>query len=167
MNKYSLDTTGLKIIDLNGKDYCIIHWISVLLRNRNVTISSNMELQAMNYILENFPVDIDNYDIIIEYRADDSYFSYARDFFSDAITVKRLSQVMKLDNLGNQIVLKSKLAFSRIKFLGYTEDPPYQLPDNFEIIVKRYHNKEIIHIQAIKMLQMKRSTFLKYSKVIK
>ena len=30
-NKYILDTTGLKILDLNSKDYCIIHWISVLL----------------------------------------------------------------------------------------------------------------------------------------
>jgi len=45
--------------------------------------------------------------------------------------------------------------------------PPYQLPDNFEIIVKRYHNKEFTNIQAAKILQMKRSTFLKYSKVIK
>lgn len=74
VHKYLLDTTGLKILDLNGKEYCIIHWISVLLKNRKVTLSSNMELQSMNYILENFPVDTNSYDIIIGYRADDSYF---------------------------------------------------------------------------------------------
>ena len=33
-NKYIIDTTGLKVLDLNSKDYCIIHWISVLLKNR-------------------------------------------------------------------------------------------------------------------------------------
>lgn len=122
-NKYSLDTTGLKILDLNSKEYCIIHWISVLLKNRKVTLSSDIETAAMYYILDNFPVDTENYDIILGYRADDSYFSYARDFLSNTITVKRLTQVMKLGNLGNQIVLKSRLAFSRIKFLGYEEAP--------------------------------------------
>lgn len=122
-NKYSLDTTGLKILDLNSKDFCIIHWISVLLKNRKVTLSSDIETAAMYYILDNFPVDTDNYDLILGYRADDSYFSYARDFLSNTITVKRLTQVMKLGNLGNQIVLKSKLAFSRVKFLGYEEAP--------------------------------------------
>lgn len=122
-NKYLLDMSGLKILDLNSEDYCIIHWISVLLKNRKVNLSSDIESDAMNYILDNFPVDTESYDIIMGYRADDSYFSYARDFLSNSISVKRLTQVMKLGNLGNQIVLKSKLSFSRIKFLGYEEAP--------------------------------------------
>lgn len=122
-NKYALNKSGLKTLDLNGKEYSIIHWISVLLKNRKVTLSSDVESAAMYYILDNFPVDTDSYDIIKGYRADDSYFSYARDFLGNTITVKRLTQVMKLGNLGNQIVLKSKLAFSRIKFLGYEEAP--------------------------------------------
>jgi uncharacterized protein YozE (UPF0346 family) len=122
-NKYSLNTKGLKILDLNSKNFCIVHWISVLLANRKVTLNSEIEEQAQAYILEHFPVDTDNYDIICGYRADDSYFSYARDFLSNTITVQRLIKVMKLGNLGNQIVLKSKLAFSHIKFLGYEEAP--------------------------------------------
>ena len=122
-NKYSLDTRGLKILDLNGKEFCIIHWISVLLQNRKVSLSSDIEAAAMQYVLQNFPVDTESHDIICGYRADDSYFSYARAFLGNTITVKRLSQVMKLGELGNQIVLKSKTAFSRIKFLGYEEAP--------------------------------------------
>jgi hypothetical protein len=122
-NKYLLNTQGLKILDLNSKDFCIIHWISVLLANRKVTLNSEIEEQAQAYILEHFPVDTEGYDIICGYRANDSYFSYARDFLSNTITVKRLTQVMQLGNLGNQIVLKSKQAFSHIKFLGYEEAP--------------------------------------------
>lgn len=122
-NKYSFNMSGLKILDLNSNEYSIIHWISVLLQNRKVTFNSDIEASAMYYILDNFPVKTENYDVIIGYRADDSYFSYARDFLSNTITVKRLKQVMKLGNLGNQIVLKSKLAFNNIKFLGYEEAP--------------------------------------------
>ena len=45
--------------------------------------------------------------------------------------------------------------------------PKYKLPDNFEEIVKRFHNKEINNIQAAKLLNMTRGTFLKYSKLFK
>ena len=122
-NKYSFDMTGLKILNLNAKEFSIIHWVSVLLKNRKVTLNTDIEREGMYYILDNFPVDTENSDVIIGYRANDSYFSYARDFLSNAITVKRLTQVMRLGNLGNQIVVKSKLAFSRLKFLGYETAP--------------------------------------------
>ena len=45
--------------------------------------------------------------------------------------------------------------------------PKYQLPNNFEEIVKRFHNKELNNIEAAKLLNMKRGTFLKYSKLYK
>ena len=102
-NKYILDTTGLKVLDLNSKDYCIIHWISVLLKNRKFTIDNDFGNSARKYIL--------------------AYFSYARDFLQNGISVRRLAQVMKLGNLGNQIVLISPKAFSQIKFVGYEEAP--------------------------------------------
>ena len=120
-NMYELDMTGLKILDLNGADYCILHWISVLLKNRKVTLETDLSIVAKKYILENFPVDAASYDIIKGYRADDSYFSFARDFLQNTISVKRLAQVMKLGNLGNQIVLTSEKAFEQIRFTGYEE----------------------------------------------
>lgn len=43
--------------------------------------------------------------------------------------------------------------------------PKYKLPDNFKEIVSRFHNKEITNVQAAKLLNMKRCTFLKYSKL--
>lgn len=118
-NKYSFDMTGLNILNLNSEEFCIIHWVSVLLKNRKVTLNSDVEREGMYYILDNFPVETNNADVIIGYRANDSYFSYARDFLSNAITVKRLKQVMQLGSLGNQVVIKSQLAFSRLQFLGY------------------------------------------------
>ena len=122
-NKYSFNMAGLKILNLNSSEYNIIHWVSVLLKNRKVAIHADIEREGMNYILHNFPVDTESFDVIIGYRADDSYFSYARDFLSNTITIQRLAQVMRLGKLGNQIVVKSKLAFSRLKFIGFETAP--------------------------------------------
>ena len=44
--------------------------------------------------------------------------------------------------------------------------PKYKLPNNFEEIVRRYHNKEITNNEAANMLNMTKSTFIKYSKLI-
>lgn len=43
--------------------------------------------------------------------------------------------------------------------------PKYKLPANFEEVVKRFHNKEINILGAINLLNMKKGTFLKYSKL--
>lgn len=45
--------------------------------------------------------------------------------------------------------------------------PKYNLPDNFEEVVRRFHNKEITNVDAAKLLNMTRGTFLKYSKMYK
>ena len=120
-NKYLLDITDLKVLDLNSKNYCILHWISILLENRKFTLDNDFGIAAKEYILNNFKVNTEDYDIIKGYRADDSYFSFANDFLKNSISVRRLSQVMRLGNLGNQIVLLSEKAFSKIKYLGYEE----------------------------------------------
>ena len=59
------------------------------------------------------------YDLITGYRADDSYFDYAEAFLNNGITVEQLSHAMQLGKLGEQIVLKSKFAFSKIKYEGF------------------------------------------------
>ncbi len=45
--------------------------------------------------------------------------------------------------------------------------PKYKLPNNFEEVVIRFHNKEITNIEAANILHMKRWTFLKYAKLYK
>ena len=58
-----------------------------------------------------------DYDVIIGYRADDSYFAFAQDFLSGTISYRQLSNAMKFGNLGQQFVLKSKKAFSLLKYV--------------------------------------------------
>ena len=70
-------------------------------------------------MIQNFLPEFQSYDVIIGYRADDSYFSFARSFVSNEISLKQLGYAMKLGKLGEQFVLKSQKAFESIRFLNY------------------------------------------------
>ena len=118
-NSYELDCEGLKILDLNGPSFNILHWLAVLLENREFDVPSGLALEAKEYILNTFRVDYQSQDAIIGYRADDSYFSFAQDFINGTISYRQLNNAMHLGKLGQQFVLKSKQAFDRIQFLGY------------------------------------------------
>jgi len=115
-NQYTLDTDGLNILNLNQKRYNVLHWITILLKNRDFDITSVLAKNAKTYLLKNFSINIDNVDIIIGYRADDSYFSFAQDFLNGTISLRQLNNAMKLGKLGLQIVLISEKAFEKIKF---------------------------------------------------
>lgn len=118
-NCYELDCAGLSVLDLNHSQYCILHWLAVLLKNREFDIPSALALESREYLLKNFLVDYEAYDAIIGYRADDSYFSFAQDFINGTISYRQLNNAMHLGKLGQQFVLKSKEAFDRIKYTGY------------------------------------------------
>lgn len=115
-NVYEIEMDDLTILNLNDPKYCIMHWLAILLENRTFDIQSPLALEAKEYILKNFLPDYKHYDIIIGYRADDSYFSFAQDFINGMISYRQLRNAMYLGNLGQQFVLKSKKAFSQINF---------------------------------------------------
>lgn len=118
-NHYTLNTEDLRILNLNDAQYCILHWLTILLQNRSFEIAGGLALEAKEYLEENFSVGYNTYDAIVGYRADDSYFSFAQDFINGTISYRQLNNAMHLGRLGQQFVLKSKKAFSRIQFVGY------------------------------------------------
>lgn len=120
-NAYEIDWSDLRVLNLNSPEYSILHWLTVLLKNRQFRITNPIAKDAREYLFENFVVETDSYDVIIGYRADDSYFSFAEDFLNNAISVKKLSKAMTLGNLGEQVVLVSKKAFDSIKFIEASE----------------------------------------------
>lgn len=118
-NKYSLDLQGLTILDLSQKGFTTLHWITLLLQNRVFTLKNDIIKAGKKYLIEHFSLPVKEYDIIKGYRADDSYFAYAESFLNNTISVQRLSEALKLGNLGEQVVLMSEKAFGKLKFLGY------------------------------------------------
>lgn len=117
-NVYELNTDGLEILNLNDPQYSILNWLAILSKYRSYWQSGSVAEEAKDYLQKNFFVDPSGYDIVIGYRADDSYFSFAQDFVSGAISFRKLSEAMRLGKLGEQVVLKSEKSFSHIRFIN-------------------------------------------------
>lgn len=118
-NRYTLDTEFLNILNLNSPDYTILNWIAVLVEHRLFSIKTPVARRAKRYLIDNFGVNVNAFDLITGYRADDSYFDYAESFLNNGISVEQLARAMRLGKLGEQIVIKSKFAFSRLKYEGF------------------------------------------------
>ncbi|MDY4834817.1 MAG: DUF3990 domain-containing protein [Frisingicoccus sp.] len=119
VNRYTLDTEYLNILDLNGPEYTILNWIAVLVEHRLFSIKTPIARRAKRYLIDNFGVNVNAYDLITGYRADDSYFDYVEAFLNNGISVDQLAKAMQLGKLGEQIVIKSRFAFSRLKYEGF------------------------------------------------
>ena len=117
-NKYEIDTSYLKILNINSEKYTILNWIALLVQNRIFELKTPIARRAREYLIDNFSINVNAYDIVIGYRADDAYFDYAEAFLNNSISVNQLALAMKLGKLGEQIVIKSQYAFSLLKYKG-------------------------------------------------
>lgn len=118
-NCYELNLENLKTLYLNDTQFTILDWLAILAYNRDFRVSTAIAKKGKEYLLENFLIDTSKYDVIVGYRADDSYFSFARAFVNNEISLKQLLYAMKLGKLGEQIMIKSEKAFSQIQFKKY------------------------------------------------
>jgi len=118
-NCYAINTKYLKILNLNDPKYSILNWIAILLEHRLFSLNNPIAKEARNYLIANFGINVNAYDIIIGYRADDSYFDFAEAFLNNSISINQLALAMKLGKLGEQIVIKSEYAFSLLKYENF------------------------------------------------
>ena len=121
VNRYAFDMTDLRVLRLNDPEYSILHWITFLISYRLFRVRTPIAGHGIRFLQEHYSVNVNAYDVVIGYRADDSYYDFADAFLNNGITVEQLSQAMKLGKLGEQVVLKSPLAFERIRFEGYAQ----------------------------------------------
>ena len=117
-NKYEFDIEGLEVLYLNSDEYTLLNWLAILTKNRTYWENSTVSEMAKKYIATYFEIDISKYDVVVGYRADDSYFSFAQDFVAGAISYRQLGNAMKLGKLGEQIVLVSEKAFGKIHYVS-------------------------------------------------
>ena len=118
-NCYTLDTEYLNVLNLNSPEYTILNWIAVLVEHRLFSIKTPVARRAKRYLIDNFGVNVNAFDVVTGYRADDSYFDYAESFLNNGISVEQLAHAMRLGKLGEQIVIKSKYAFSKLEYKGF------------------------------------------------
>lgn len=56
-NKYTLDLDGLKVLSLTSGEYNILNWLAILLENRKFRLSSDVAIEAKEYIFKHFLID--------------------------------------------------------------------------------------------------------------
>ena len=93
--------------------------IAVLVEHRLFSIKTPVARRARQYLIEHFGINVNAFDLITGYRADDSYFDFAEAFLNNTITVEQLARAMRLGKLGEQIVIKSRYALSKIIYEGF------------------------------------------------
>jgi len=116
-NQYEIDTSGLSVMRLSSSDFNILNWIAILLDNRNFRISNDVAAEGKRFLLERFLPDISNADVVMGYRANDSYFSFANAFLNNTLSLTQLEKAMYLGKLGEQTMLKSRKAFELVRFI--------------------------------------------------
>ena len=117
-NAYELATEGLKILDLSSPDYTVLNWMAVLLANRTFDLDTDIAIEVRDYLMANFMPPIQDSDVVIGYRADDSYFNYADSFVNNALSISRLNEALHLGRLGTQVALRTERAFECLAYLG-------------------------------------------------
>lgn len=118
-NRYVLDAEYLNVLNLNSPEYSVLNWMAVLVAHRTFSLRTPVARRARRYLIDTFGVNVNAYDAVVGYRADDSYYDFAETFLNNGITVEQLALAMRLGKLGEQVVLKSRFAFSRLRFEGF------------------------------------------------
>ena len=118
VNVYDLDMDELVLLDLSSSEYSVLNWMAVLLSNRTFDLDTDIGLEVREYLIANFMPPISEADVVIGYRADDSYFSYADSFVNNGLSLRRLNEALHLGLLGLQTALRSERAFGNLSYIG-------------------------------------------------
>lgn len=135
LNKYEFNTDGLKVLDLTSKKYTLLHWLAIVADNRKYKIASPLMRTAILGLRKNFHLnDLDKYDVIIGYRADDSNFTMIRSFLNNEISLNQLMESIDRSKYSKQYVLKSQKAMDRLEYIGFE---PVKSVEYFQKRLKR------------------------------
>lgn len=119
VNEYTFKEYGLKVLNLTDKSqYSVLNWLAVLMHFRDLDKGFVDSFKnRLQFIEDHYYIDVNAYDYVIGYRADDAYFRFPLDFVRGNITLEQLEESFKLGKLGIQYVLISERAIKRIKYI--------------------------------------------------
>jgi len=152
---YDVDLSSLRVLNLaNSGEEAILRWITLLVEHRFDRLQRARYQERVEELIRRYGMNLSQYDVIIGYRADDSYFRYATDFLANTLSIDVLAEAMKLGKLGTQVVLKSKEAFQKVSFVSAEEVPHDSRYERFRsFTLDQYH--------ALKTTDSDKNTFIR------
>lgn len=118
VNIYDFDDEDLNVLNLLDGRHSVLNWIALLLTYRNFKLDTELSIDAREYIIAHYSIDLSEYDAVIGYRADDSYFQYAESFVSNGLSLRSLNKALSLGKLGEQTAIISQKGFERLRFIN-------------------------------------------------
>ena len=119
-NKYWIQNQSfqkLKVLDLTDKSkYNVLNWMAILMHFRELSPDFTQQYQQILDWLNQYYINVDDYDVVVGYRADDAYFRFPIRFIQNALALEDLEQVFLLGHLGVQYAFISPRAISLLKF---------------------------------------------------
>jgi len=138
---YDLELEKLNVCKLeDASEENILQWITLLTKHRFSVTERQRYKAELEWLAKHYSVDLGSFDMVIGYRADDSYFRYSKDFVANEITIELLGRAMKLGKLGLQYVLISEKSFTHIKELAREKVKYTPAYENFRAEVLQEYN---------------------------
>ena len=109
VNSYDFDTEGLKVLNLLDGTHTVLNWMALLLQFRTFKLDSEVAVDARDYLIGHYSIDLTGYDVVIGYR---------ESFVSNTLPLRSLNKALKLGKLGEQTVVISQKGFDRLHFVN-------------------------------------------------
>ena len=108
---------SLKILDLRDKSkFSVLNWLAILMHFRTLSSNVKKNREVVLKWLEKYYIDVNEYDVVIGYRADDSYFRFPLSFINNELSFEDLESIYLSGNLGSQYAFMSQKAINALKF---------------------------------------------------
>lgn len=113
VSQYQINLSNMDVLYLD--DYGPMAWIAEVICNRGVT--SMIAREFSDEFVSRYKVNTNDADLIVGYRADDSYGDVIESFMSGEITVDEVKKLFYKGELGEQYFIKSHKAFKRLQYV--------------------------------------------------
>ena len=111
VHKFILNLDGLKVLDF--RKHNVLVWLAELMKHRDAADSKRYKMLSEKFI-NKYGIESEQYDVIIGWRADASYFYIAKEFVKDNIDIDILEELLTLGDLGIQYCIKSDRAYKNL-----------------------------------------------------
>ena len=107
----------------------MLAWIAEIVANRGTKYEETQSIGQA--VVDMYKIDTSNADIIIGYRADDSYNEIVEAFLKNQLSIDEVERLFYKGKLGEQIFFKSSKSFEQIKYIG-SEKVPMNLTETYK-----------------------------------
>ena len=134
---YNPSFAKLKVLDLTNKDkFSVLNWMAILMHFRELDSSFVKNNQLTLDWLQKYYIDVDGYDVVVGFRADDSYFRFPLRFVSNDLSFDDLEDVFLSGHLGVQYAFMSERSIKLLKFKKAIECSEEYLGHYYSIVTK-------------------------------